>query len=377
MLGFTYLTPRRRTSCLLGFCGIRTWFAHVLQIFARSSGGGFMYMLKVTPELWTLSLTHRTQIVYGVDIAVILMRLGVKPGCQVIESGTGSGSLTASFARAVSPSGHVHTFEFNEGRVLAAQAEFKQLGVSNVTFKRADACTDGFGPHLDNTIDCVLLDLPQPWLAIPHAYRSMKPYSSLCCYSPCIEQVSRNCAKLRELGFEDILTVEALGRQHEVAIDAIHRVEIEVPTVSRGGEGSGSKRRRAPPATSGSASETASKVPRTTATTTVPTPTTATAAGTSAREARVVVEEDEEVEAAPLSFAQCVPYPAWTKTGLPMSVKQTAFTRGHTAYLTFAWLYRKAVVVVDSGSSAASSLTTGTGILDASRLKESVAPLAT
>lgn len=51
------------------------------------NGKGFIHVLRPTPELWTLALPHRTQILYLADIAFVTSWLDVKPGSKVIEAG--------------------------------------------------------------------------------------------------------------------------------------------------------------------------------------------------------------------------------------------------------------------------------------------------
>ena len=82
---------------------------------------GYVYLLRPSPELWTLSLPHRTQILYMPDISYITMRLNVRPGVKVIEAGTGSGSMTHSLSRAVGPRGTVRSFEYHQQRCEKAQ----------------------------------------------------------------------------------------------------------------------------------------------------------------------------------------------------------------------------------------------------------------
>lgn len=45
------------------------------------------------------------------------------------SSGTGSGSLSHYFMRAIKPLGHLHTFDFHENRVQQARDEFKAHGL--------------------------------------------------------------------------------------------------------------------------------------------------------------------------------------------------------------------------------------------------------
>ena len=54
---------------------------------ASSHGRGFIHVLRPTPELWTMALPHRTQILYLADIAFVTSWLNIKPGSNVIEAG--------------------------------------------------------------------------------------------------------------------------------------------------------------------------------------------------------------------------------------------------------------------------------------------------
>lgn len=181
-----------------------------------SNKNGFVYLLAPTPELWTLVLSHRTQILYIADISFIVMYLEIVPGCFVLESGTGSGSLTTSLARAVAPMGHVYTFDFHEQRAVSAREDFEKTGINSlVTVGVRDIQGEGFPNEYSGQADAVFLDLPQPWLAIPSAGKMLKPDGILCSFSPCIEQVQRSCETLM-VKFTDIRTFEILLRTYEV-----------------------------------------------------------------------------------------------------------------------------------------------------------------
>ena len=71
--------------------------------------------------------------------------LDIRPGKVVVESGTGSGSLSSSIAQALSPNGHLHTYEFNEERAQNGQQLMKKLGYSDfVTSYWRDVYGNGF-----------------------------------------------------------------------------------------------------------------------------------------------------------------------------------------------------------------------------------------
>ena len=53
----------------------------------KGSGSGWAHVLRPTPELWTSTLPHRTQIIYTPDISMILFQLELRPGSIILEAG--------------------------------------------------------------------------------------------------------------------------------------------------------------------------------------------------------------------------------------------------------------------------------------------------
>jgi tRNA (adenine57-N1/adenine58-N1)-methyltransferase catalytic subunit len=223
-LNFVYATPGEH------FRNRNGWFPHDDFIgkpfgsIVRSKdnqGYGFVYLLKPTPELWARSLTHRTQIVHELDASMICHFLELRPNMVVCESGTGSGALSHAMLRSIAPHGKLHTYEFNESRAVKAKEEFEKNGVSHlVEVAHRDVCGKdekggGFGLKRQ-AAHAVMLDLPEPWLAVPHAAYVLKPGGRVASYSPCVEQAQRCIAIMKETGFHSIRTLEFRLREHYV-----------------------------------------------------------------------------------------------------------------------------------------------------------------
>lgn len=205
---------------------------------------GYIHILPPTPETWTVGLPHRTQVVYTPDYSYILHRLRARPGTRLIEAGAGSGSFTHAAARAVygpssssSPAsssslaagstpaddewGHIHSYEFHSPRHSTLCTELASHGLDSlITLSLRDVCTSGFlGTEAASAI---FLDLPAPWLALPHLTRKtpgvLDPTRAvrICTFSPCIEQVHRTIAALRRMGWVEIEMCGILAKKVEV-----------------------------------------------------------------------------------------------------------------------------------------------------------------
>lgn len=217
---------------------------------AFASARGFVHVLRPTPELWTASLPHRTQVVYVPDYSYILHRIRARPGSRLIEAGAGSGSFTHASVRAVfngtptSPNqldkGKVFSFEYDENRFHKMQEEITLHKLDAfVEINHRDVYNGGFlvdGKSPNAT--AVFLDLPAPWKALrrlsrrhsddPNWVSPLDPNQSvhICTFSPCIEQVISTVNEMRKLGWVDIQMVEIAHRRLNVVRD---RVGLNLP----------------------------------------------------------------------------------------------------------------------------------------------------
>ena len=143
-------------------------------------------------------LTHRTQILYLADIALICTFLELKPGSVVLESGTGSGSLTHALARAVAPTGHVHTFEFHQDRCATAENEFVRHGERSI-----QSSTE---PSIRGSISGLLRSLrhrhcPATRRSIPRISRGIHTTSRRWCVSGCARALESAFLARRDGGY--------------------------------------------------------------------------------------------------------------------------------------------------------------------------------
>lgn len=225
---------------------------------ASTAQSGFVHILPPTPEIWTTSLPHRTQVVYTPDYSYILQRIRARPGTRLIEAGSGSGSFTHASARAVyngapkstgppTPTGKVFSFEFHEQRFEKMWREVQEHGLSGlVEVNHRDVYNGGFlVDGKSPQADAVFLDLPAPWLALPHLSRRqpktgaemegvegakedewispLNPKKSvyICTFSPCIEQVTKTVSEMRKLGWVEIDMVEISHKRIQVVREKV------------------------------------------------------------------------------------------------------------------------------------------------------------
>jgi tRNA (adenine57-N1/adenine58-N1)-methyltransferase catalytic subunit len=179
----------------------------------KSSLGIYFTTIKPALTDYIMKSSRNTQIIYPKDAALIVMFSSIGPGSRVVESGTGTGSLTTALAHYVGDTGKVYTYELRPEFQKNARKNLERSKlIDRVEMKSGDV-TLGYE---ECDVDAVILDLAVPWLVVPHAYTALRPSGVLVSFSPTIDQVVRTTEALRENGFVFIETVECLMRTMQV-----------------------------------------------------------------------------------------------------------------------------------------------------------------
>ena len=159
-------------------------------------------------------LKRKAQIILPRDAAHIITNCSIESGHTVLESGIGSGSLTIALANAVAPSGKVISYDNREDFIKHALKNLKTMGLDVFVKTENKDVTRGIK---EKDLDAVIIDIPNPWDAVPHAWKALKVGGYLCTYSPLISQVEKTVDIIKKHGFIEVKTYENIQREMVVS----------------------------------------------------------------------------------------------------------------------------------------------------------------
>lgn len=163
----------------------------------ESTMGGALLALRPRLSDFILKMPRGATVVYPKDIGPIAVYADIAPGMTILEAGTGSGALTLALLRFVGPGGRVISVERREDHALHARRSITRwLGEipSNLDLLVGDV--EEVLPTVE--ADRLILDLPEPWHAVPVAARHLSGGALLCSYLPTVPQLQTVTDALRE-----------------------------------------------------------------------------------------------------------------------------------------------------------------------------------
>lgn len=166
-------------------------------------------ILEPDPVFFPDFASRTAQIIQPWDAAVILHYCTITPGKHVLESGIGSGALSLSILKALGKEGKLTTVEINRAYIEKA--------VQNVAFSTevdnweiVEGSIETY--RTEEKFDAAVLDVPEPWAAIPNVSPLLKKGGKICAYSPNYNQLEKNASAMKQNGFIVYGNLEMLKR---------------------------------------------------------------------------------------------------------------------------------------------------------------------
>jgi tRNA (adenine57-N1/adenine58-N1)-methyltransferase catalytic subunit len=206
-------TPKLHTH--LGILDLSALIGTEFGTVATTTLGDALVILKPTIEDLVMKAARKTQVIYPKDLGLMVVKLGVRSGFRVIETGTGSGATTALLAYLVAPSGTVYTYDLRPEFQELAKKNVEKLGLSaSVVFRSGDSRL-GFE---EKGMDAGVLDVGDPWEVVRPMKEALRPSAPMAAVTPTTNQAERLVATMKDEGFASIETVEVLMRRLEARV---------------------------------------------------------------------------------------------------------------------------------------------------------------
>ena len=176
--------------------------------------------LVLKPTLYDLlkNVQRKTQIIYPKDIGYILLKLGIAPGGEVLEAGSGSGSLTMALAWYTGEQGRVHSFERRSEFVDLCSRNLERVGLKDrVRFHDRDI-EQGFG-LMD--IPAGFIDVRTPWDYLDQLVAALQNGAPAGFLLPTMNQVEWLLRAMESASCTDLEVLEILVRPYKPVADRL------------------------------------------------------------------------------------------------------------------------------------------------------------
>ncbi|AGB36572.1 tRNA(1-methyladenosine) methyltransferase-like methyltransferase [Natronococcus occultus SP4] len=144
------------------------------------------------------------------DVGLVIGETGISRGDRVLDTGTGTGVLTALMARA---GASVVTYERDPEFAEVARENMRLGGVADDVDVRTGDLTDSVGELEPSSFDVVTLDTGDAPDVVEHVPELLVEGGFLAVYSPFVESTREVVAAAREADLSEIRTRETIQRE--------------------------------------------------------------------------------------------------------------------------------------------------------------------
>jgi len=166
-------------------------------------------VMPFNPSTYSPAVSKTTQTIKPADYSYMIAISGIHQGSTVLESGVGSGQLTAALLWTIGPEGKLVSVDTSEKNIDASRKNIEKfMNTQNwLTF-----VGDVRSYKSDLHFDAVFLDIPDPWNCALVLRELMKSPSTLLTYSPNYNQTEKTVIAMEGNGFYHAETCEILKR---------------------------------------------------------------------------------------------------------------------------------------------------------------------